>query len=222
MRKYFKYFSSLILVPVTRWYLRNERVFTYKDIVVTVRPGVFHPGIFHSTKLLLSYLSEKDLNNKTFLELGCGTGLISIYATKQKASVTASDISKLAIENCKANASRNKADFTIIHSDLFDKIPAQNFDLLVVNPPYYAKDPVTEADYAWNCGSGFEYFEKLFQQLPSFTNEKSQIVIVLSKGCDLKSIFAIAQKNKYSFTLLKEQMRLFDERDFLFEIHRAG
>lgn len=221
MRKYFKYFSSLILVPFTQWYLRKERVFTYKSITVTVRPGVFHPGLFHSTKLLLSYLSEKKLSGKTFLELGCGTGFLSLYAARQEAIVTASDISELAIENCTVNAQRNHATFSIIQSDLFDSLGRQNFDVIVINPPYYAKDPVTEADYAWNCGAEFQYFQKLFQQLPSFTEQDSEVIMVLTKGCDLKAIFAIAEKNKFAFSLIQEKSVLFDEKDFLFQVRKT-
>jgi release factor glutamine methyltransferase len=221
MRKYLKYFSSFILVPFTQWYLRKERNFSYKDITITVRPGVFHPGLFYSTKFLLSYLAEKNLSGKTLLELGCGTGLISIFAAKQNAIVTASDISKLAVENCKTNALKNNVNITVTLSDLFAKIGIKKFDWIIINPPYYAKDAVLEADYAWYCGINFEYFEKLFQQLPSFSTEGTEITMVLTKGCDLNSIFAIAKKNHYSLDLRKEKEVLFDEKDYLFEIRRS-
>jgi release factor glutamine methyltransferase len=222
MRKHFKHLASIILIPFTQWYLRKERTFSYNNITITIRPNVFHPGLFYSTKFLLSYLQGKQLEGKRFLELGCGTGLISIVAAKQKAIVTASDISDIAIENCKSNVQRNNASVSIIESDLFTTIPSQTFDWIVINPPYYARDPKSEADYAWYCGSNFEYFENLFEQLPSFSNDETTIIMVLTKGCDLDSIFAIAKKNNYSLNLIQEKEVLFDGKDYLFEIKPAN
>jgi release factor glutamine methyltransferase len=222
MRKYLKHFSSFILVPLTKWYLRKERSYSYKNIRVTVKPGVFHPGLFYSTKFLLSYLADKDLKEKRFLELGCGTGLISIFAAMQNALVTASDISRSAIENCKINAKENNVHLTIQHSDLFENIARQTFDYIVINPPYYAKDALTEADYAWFCGKEFEYFHKLFEQLPEFASTTSDIIMVLTKGCDLQSIFSIASKNGYSFILVEKKAVLFDGEDFLYKIRKTS
>lgn len=220
MRKYLKYFSSFILIPFAKWYLKKERQYSYGEIAVRVKPGVFHPGLFYSTKFLLSYLADKKLEGKRFLELGCGSGLISVYAAKTKAFVTASDISKIAIENCGENARANNVSVSIIHSDLFDNIGQQTFDYIVINPPYYAKDAITEADYAWFCGEAFEYFEKLFKQLREFTDKYSEIIMVLTKGCDLQKIFSIAAKNGYSLRLIQKNNVLFDGEDFLFKIKK--
>jgi hypothetical protein len=43
------------------------------------------------------------------------------------------------------------------------------FDIIVINPPYYKKDPGSYSDYAWNCGSNGEYFKKLFTQLRGYS-----------------------------------------------------
>ena len=63
-----------------KWYLSKPRDFSYKNISVIVLPGVFHPGFFHSTKMLLGFLNHQDINKKEFLELGCGSGIISVIA----------------------------------------------------------------------------------------------------------------------------------------------
>ena len=121
MRKYLKYFSSLILVPFTRWYLQKERKYSYENITVVVKPGVFHPGMFYSTKFLLSYLKSQHLDGKKLIEVGCGSGLISVWAARQNANVTAIDISQLAIDNTLENAQKNNAGIAIIQSDLFSR-----------------------------------------------------------------------------------------------------
>lgn len=222
MRKYLKYFSSLFLVPFTRWYLHKERKFTYDDIQIVVKPGVFHPGMFYSTKFLLSYLESQTLSGKSLIEVGCGSGLISIWAAKQKAHVTAIDISKLAIENSSVNAQKNAVYLNIHESDLFKSVERQIFDWIVINPPYYAKEPKTESDFAWYCGTNFEYFESLFRQLPEYSNQHTKTVMVLTKGCDLDSIFSIGKKNGFDFELIQEKEVLFDEKDYLFLVKKSN
>ena len=45
-----------------------------------------------------------ELENKRFLELGAGSGLISVFAAQQLAIVTATDINHVALEKLKENA----------------------------------------------------------------------------------------------------------------------
>src|SRR5689334_11505598 len=107
MRLLFKRVSSWILIPLTHWYLRKERNFRYRNIPLTILPGVFHPGLFGSSKFMLQYLSNIDVAGKTFLDVGTGSGAIAIVAAKRGAIVTAIDLSKLAVDNAILNAKRN-------------------------------------------------------------------------------------------------------------------
>jgi len=219
MRKLFKRFISFFLVPLTRWYLRKERKYTYKGTTVTVFPGVFHPGLFYSTKFLLDLLVEQQLADKSLLELGCGTGLISITAAKSRANVTASDLSLRAIENIKVNAQRNQVIINIIHSDLFENIEKRTFDWIVINPPYYARDPENEAALAWHCGENFDYFQKLFVSLKDHMHTSTEVIMILTKGSEVDKISAIGNKSGFQFELIREKDVLFDEKDFLYRIN---
>ena len=218
MRKFFKFISSIVLIPITRWYLKKERKYSYRGISVIVKPGVFHPGLFYSTKFILEFLQQQSIANKTFLELGSGSGLISTIAAKAGARVTASDISTKAVENTALNANQNKVSVQVVKSDIFDQLQTTIFDWIVINPPYYAKRPSTEAELAWHCGEHFEYFEKLFTQLPNHIHNNSEVIMVLTKGCDLEKISEIAGKNGFQFKLIRQKKVLFDEMDFLFRI----
>jgi release factor glutamine methyltransferase len=218
MRKIFKRIVSPILVPLIRWYLRKERRFVHNGLTTYVFPGVFHPGFFHSTRFILSYLTDKDLVGKSFLELGCGSGLVSIVAAKAGGNVTSSDLSLRALENTKHNANLNNVFLKIVYSDLFDNIDKTQFDWIVINPPYYARKPESEQDLAWYCGENFEYFQKLFASLNDYMRSASQVIMVLTKGADVKAIEAIANKYTFDLELLKKNPVFFDEMDFLFRI----
>jgi len=218
MRKYFKSAVSFFLIPLTRWYLRKERKHTYRGISVSVWPGVFHPGLFSSTHFLLDYLEEQNISGSKLLELGCGTGLISITCAKQGALVTSSDLNQLALQNTKHNADQENVILKLIHSDLFSSIDKQFFDWIIINPPYYAHDPKSDEELAWYCGKDFEYFQKLFSTLNPYLHTGSQVIMVLSQSCELEKIKEVARKHQFNFMLLREKKVLLDGKDFLFRI----
>src|SRR5690242_9706920 len=116
MKEVLKHIVSRTYKPLVVKYLSKTRVYKYGDIRLEVPPQVFHPGFFFSTKLLLNYVKEFALKDKTFLEPGCGSGLISIYAAKKGATVTATDINPVAIECIRKNSLQNNVELTIIQS----------------------------------------------------------------------------------------------------------
>lgn len=210
-----------IISPALQFYIKHyfkkSRPYRFKNIKGVVHPGVFFPQFTISTKMLLQFLEEKDLAGKTFLELGCGTGLVSVLAAQRGARVTSSDINSAAIENATDNAERNSVKIETILSDLFTEIPTQIFDIIIINPPYYPKAPKSRAEEAWFCGVDFEYFEKLFPSLPSYFNAKSEVFMILSEDCDLDRIKTIAAKNKLEFLTVLEKKK-WGEISFIYRI----
>jgi len=221
MRRIFKYIVSRTYKPLLVKYLTGTRRYRYKNIELQIPPDVFHPGFFFSTKMLLRYISRQSIVGKTFLELGAGSGLIAIYASRLGAVVTASDINPSAIATLKKNKQVNKADFAIVYSDLFDAFPSTKFDFIAVNPPYYKKAPVTNKDHAWYCGENGEYFDRLFAGLQNHTHHHSEVVMVLCDGCDLEMIKSLAMKHFYSMTCVEKTINLLEE-NFIYKIQRVA
>jgi release factor glutamine methyltransferase len=222
MRLTLKRALSSFLVPLTRWYLRKERRHTFRGIAVDVFPGVFHPGLFSSTHFLIRHLEKYTLSGKHLLELGCGSGLISVWASTKGANVVASDLSRRAVANAVHNSSRQGTSIQVIQSDLFDNIPKQTFDWIVINPPYYARPVRTEEELAWHCGEDFEYFRKLFASLSAYIAANTEVVMILTtEGCDVATIFSLADNHGFYFELLKERHALLDGKDYLFRIRRS-
>lgn len=203
--------------PLVSIYLSNSRNYHWQNISVNIPHGIFHPGIFFSTHILLSYLSKQELKNKSFLELGSGTGLISVYASRQGAIVTASDINPLAVETTRKNAINNGVRVQVIESDLFDQLTERKFDFIIINPPYYKGSVITDSKSAWYAGDEYQYFEKLFSQLKKHINVESKVVMVLSDECDLVLIKRLAMQ--YQFELyLSIKIRRWWEINYVFEI----
>ena len=203
--------------PFLEKYLSKKRKFTLGNIKLEIPPEVFHPGFFTSTQFLLQSVKKLSVRGKTFLELGAGNGLISIYAAKQDAKVTATDINPVAVEYLRINSSQNKILINVILSDLFESISPQAFDIIAINPPYYKKDPQTLIDHAWYCGENGEFFFDLFNQLPAYIHRKSEVIMVLCEGCDMKMIEGAARQNGFKLNCVETKQGLI-EKNFIYKI----
>ena len=84
---------------------------------------------------------EKNFN---LLELGTGTGAISISLAKsfKNAEIVATDISNSALKNAKENAKINKVDNRIVFkkSNWLYNLNEEKYDYIVSNPPYLSKE----------------------------------------------------------------------------------
>lgn len=205
--------------PLLVKYLSKTRVYRYQDIRMEIPPEVFHPGFFFSTQLLLQYISSLPLQEKYFLELGCGSGLISMVAAKQGAIVTATEINPVAIEYLKKNSRHNQVMLEIIESDLFNDVPKKQYDIIAINPPYYKKDPVTSRDYAWFCGENGEYFSALFDTIDDHIHSETEILMVLFDGCDMDMITGFAAKKNFALNCVYSKQNML-EKNFIYKIEK--
>ncbi|MEZ5014117.1 MAG: methyltransferase [Chitinophagales bacterium] len=210
-----------IYQPVVRRRIHRTTFYTYRELRLRIPPGVFHPGYFYSTRLLLEYIKLYDLQGKRFLELGAGSGLISFVAAKAGARVTAIDINPAVIENLHENARTNRVEIEILHSDLFSALPGRIFDHIVINPPYYPKNPKNSFEQAWYCGEDHAYFRKLFPALRSAITSDTHVDMVLSESCDLQMIENIAAGSGIQMKMTQRASK-FRESHFIFELQSTA
>lgn len=212
-----------LLKPLALFYLRFEVKYRYDGFTLRVFPGVFHPGFYFSTRYLYNFLKKLPLQNKRFLELGCGAGLISMLAHRAGALVTAVDLDPLAIKNTQINFTanfKNADSATVLQSDLFQNLGNQKFDTITINPPYFFKKVEVNRQLAWYCGENGEYFQRLFAGLPNHTLPDAQVWIVLADNCDFARINAIAATA--GFVLVKaDERKIKWEMNYIYEVKPA-
>jgi ribosomal protein L11 methyltransferase len=80
---------------------------------IVIEPGMaFGTGRHESTKLMLRMMNEVVLAGRSVLDLGCGSGILAIYATLKGANtVMAVDSDPLAVEGSRHNFALNSMDF---------------------------------------------------------------------------------------------------------------
>src|SRR6266498_5014789 len=107
-----------------------------------VLPGVFSPHYFDSTKLFSRFFPYRTEN--AFLEIGCGTGITSIFAVQGGAKhVLAVDINPRAVENAALNAILHGCEKAVEtrQSDVFSNIRSEErFDTIYWNLPFIFVD----------------------------------------------------------------------------------
>ena len=219
MKKPIKYLVNIAVRPLVKRYLSKTRIYRHGDISLAIPTQVFHPVFFFSTRFLLQYIKTLDVKNKTFLELGAGSGLIAFSAARRGAVVTATDMNPVSVEYLRKNGQTNDIPVRVLLSDLFNDIPKEEFDIIAINPPYYKKTPATHAEYAWYCGENGEYFSRLFAGLDNYTHADSTILMVLCDECDIAMIRNIAANHGYDMQIVKTISR-FSEINYIFSIRR--
>ncbi|MES2557652.1 MAG: methyltransferase [Bacteroidota bacterium] len=208
---------------LARWYTQKTsgvQRYTKYGISLTIMPDVFHPGVFLSTNILIRFLAKQSLHGKRLLELGAGSGLISFYAQKNGAFVTATDINPQAIAGLKLNAEHNQLPIAVIETSLFNNLIINEFDLVIINPPYYPQEVQNMREAAFYCGPAFEYFTDLFQQLSVQQLQKSCVVfMILSEDCRISHIRELAAAQCIDFEEVYRTSK-WGERNYIFQLSR--
>lgn len=164
----------------------------------------------------LSQPSPTSKNSLNILEVGTGSGAISIALAKELANVSiyASDISSDALRIAASNAVRHNVSEKIrfVEGDLFSPIKdrSMSFDMIVSNPPYVSgEDFLTlapeirdnEPEIALNGGKdGFCFIDKIIGQGAGHLNSGGWLIIEMSPDQTVKALSMIEKTGLYSDT----------------------
>ena len=117
------------------------------DIIIEPKMS-FGTGHHETTHMMIQFILDSDIQNKTVLDMGCGTGVLAILAEmKGASSIEAIDIDEWCYLNSIENVERNsckkikvfKGDAKILKSKKFDIIIANiNRNILIQDIPIYS------------------------------------------------------------------------------------
>lgn len=85
----------------------------------------------------IKYLEKLNIKNPKILEIGTGSGCISIALKKEiECNIVAIDISKKAIDVAMDNAKQNNVEIDFKLCDIHNYNSLDKYDLIISNPPY--------------------------------------------------------------------------------------
>ncbi len=184
-------------------------MFEYKGLKIKFLKDVYEPD--DDTFLLLENINAKKTD--TVLEIGIGTGIVSLFLAKQAKQVTGVDINPAAVmlagKNAELNSITNAAFFK---SDLFEKIRG-NYDLIVFNLPYVpTEEKIDEPKaLAWDGGTdGRKVTDRFLKQAIAHIKNNSRIVVVDSSLSNHKKTIEFLEKNGFRAKILAEKKLFFE------------
>jgi ribosomal protein L11 methyltransferase len=105
------------------------------DYQIVIEPKMsFGTGHHETTSLMVEMLADMDLNGKTVLDMGCGTGVLAILAKKMGAAeVMAIDNDEWAYNNTVENIERNKVRKIVVKQGDASLLKGLKFDVIIAN-----------------------------------------------------------------------------------------
>jgi len=183
------------------------------DIVIERGENVYEPA--EDTYLLIESLEVE--RGERVLEIGSGTGIISLHCAKAGAEVTAADISETAVRLTELNSARNSLNLRALRSDLFENIDGV-FDLIVFNPPYLPGD--VPEDARWSGGpTGLEIIGRFLRSANEHLSPDGRIVLAISSLTSSGGFEAILDELGFMSRTIREK-KLFFEKLYAVELKR--
>ncbi|MET9384024.1 class I SAM-dependent methyltransferase [Streptomyces sp. NPDC002928] len=183
----------------------RPRTFTLAGREWDLLDGVFAPPFSASTGAAMELLglAGTDLRpwHGSFLEVGCGTGVIALSAALAGCDrVTALDISPQAVRNTAANADRHglAERVRVLHSDLFDALaPEDRYDTVywhsnfVLAPDSYRYKSDHERAYV---DPGYRAHQRFLIDAPAHVAAGGRILLHFSNRGDVRALHALGHR----------------------------
>ena len=140
------------------------------------------------TFLLAENLEIK--KGQSVLEIGTGSGLVSMYASLLTDDVTATDINYNALELAEKNFKLNNiGTIKLAFGDLFEPVKDRKFDVILFNTPYLPTDSDDiindDLNYAFDGGlDGRKVIDRFINQVSNHLNDKGIVQIIQSSLSD--------------------------------------
>ena len=103
------------------------------DIVIEPKMS-FGTGHHETTHMMVQHLLKLDIENKKVLDMGCGTGILAIFAEMKGAKpIDAIDIDNWCYENSLENVTRNNCENISVYEGDASLLVAKKYDLIIAN-----------------------------------------------------------------------------------------
>ncbi|MFE4518227.1 methyltransferase domain-containing protein [Kitasatospora sp. NPDC056783] len=190
----------------------RPRVFTMYGREWDLLPEVFAPVFSPSTRVGIEFLGLAEPGSHaggSFLEMGCGTGLVATMALFSGFDrAVAADINPMAVANAAANADRHGVHGRLraVHSDLFSGLESdERFDVVfwssnyVLAPDDYSYRSSHERAYV---DPGYQAHRRYLAEAPLRVTPTGRALLHFSDRGDVQALYRAAEETGRRLRLL--------------------
>jgi len=161
--------------------IQDGGTFPFHGMTLTAPPGIYPPKHNSSTDFVVSHWDAAGMRAApgSLLEVGTGSGGLSLYAIKNGWRVRACDIDPLAVHAAEKNAVANGMHLDVMVSDLFAGFKGQRFDAILFNFPLYHKETADWHERALSDANG-QLTKRFFDEAKDHLNEDGFVVFMYS------------------------------------------
>ena len=167
------------------------------------------------TFLLAENLEIKE--GQSVLEIGTGSGLVSMYASLLSDDVTATDINYNALELAEKNFKLNNINtIKLEFGDLFEPVKDKKFDVILFNTPYLPTDSDDiindDLNYAFDGGlDGRKVIDRFINDVSNHLNDKGIVQIIQSSLSDNDRTLDMFDRNGFVAEIAESEKFFFEE-----------
>lgn len=167
-----------------------------------------------------SYLLAENLiinNGEKVLEIGSGSGLVAMYASKMTDEIVATDINFNAIELAEKNfMSNNIENIQLLFGDLFEPVKSQKFDVILFNTPYLPTEECEILDDNLNCAfdgglDGRKVIDKFLNQLRNHLNHGGRVQLIQSSLSNIEETISNLKHLGFKTEITASEKFFFEE-----------
>ena len=207
--------TKLILWFYIKPFRGIHKTTTYSGLRLQLTDTVFHPSFYFSSRYFASVLERSvDFSGKRVLDIGCGSGILSLVAARAGASVVAVDVNPDAVECTRQNAKINLLHdrITAFQSDLFSSLPpSERFDYIITNPPFFVGVPASLADSAWRSPVENPFMREVASQARHYLKSGGSVYCVFSSDADFDGLIALFHDHGYTHSVLASRRFYFEQ-----------
>jgi len=169
-----------------------------------VFPNVFSPKYFFDTEFFAKKISVKQ--DEEFLEIGPGSGVISVFMALKGAKVTAVDINPDAVKNTQENAKAHKMEqrVSVYEGNLYSPVGDKRFDTIFWNTPfgYTENENITTIEKAV-FDPGYKSTKTFIGEAKNHLKEGGRLLIGFSSTLGhIEKLKELVKNNGFSFKTL--------------------